>query len=493
MTEFPSFSPTPNIPRETLQGTFWGYLSFASSKLLNFVATLILARLLVPEQFGLIAYCTIAIQYLDIMNSAGIGSALIARKDKLQESANSAFIANIFLGFFSYGLAWMAAPSIAAFFNADELVPLLRALALVLPIGGMNTVPFSMIMRSLRFKTKMIASVAQSFSKGIISVTLALMGYGVWSLVWGQIAGEAISTVILWSLAKWRPTWKFERSVTIEVITFGAHIILVEIAGQIRNNIDYIIVGRVLGASLLGVYTLAYRIPEIAIRSFDRVIGGVSFPLLAQVQSDNRVLKSTYLGYIRYISLFTFSIGIGIAIVSGLFVQTFLSDKWQEAILPMALLSVALGIISVGHIPGIFYKAIGRPDILNRLSIIKVPLIVIILLYASKWGIVGVSIGQIGFAIISVLLDSFYVSRIMEFSMAESLKALFPSIVCSLSMLVTTLPVMYFFAPSGLSGLIFISTLGITTFLFMLSIIDRSMVLRVFHSLRRRLIPARQV
>lgn len=493
MTEPLTSTPQKNITRETVRGTFWGYVSFASGKLLNFIATLILARLLFPEQFGLVAYCTIAIQYLDILNTAGINSALISRRDKVEEAANSALVANIVLGFVSYFIAWTAAPSIAMFFKADEITSLIRVLALILPIGGLGLVPGAMIMRGLQFKQKMVADLTRNLLKGIISVTLALMGYGVWSLIWGQVAGETMSTIVLWFLAGWRPTWKFDRSATSEVITFGGHIILVEIAGQIRNNVDYVIVGRVLGASLLGVYTLAYRIPELAIRSFDRVIGGVSFPLLAQVQTDKAFLKKTYLGYIRYISLFTFSIGVGIAIISRLFVETFLSAKWQETILPMALISIALAIISVGHIPGIFYKAIGRPDILNKLSIIKIPLIVIILWYASNWGIIGVSIGQIIFSIISVLLDSFVVGRIIEFNMIETIKALIPAGICSLSMLLTTIPVMIFFDPTGLPGLLFISLLGGLTFLFMLNIFDHGLVLQAVQYLKnKKILPGTQ-
>jgi O-antigen/teichoic acid export membrane protein len=485
--EQPSTSSPKNIARETFRGTFWGYLSFASGKLLNFVATLILARLLVPEQFGLVAYCTIAIQYLDILNTGGIDSALISRREKVEEAANSAFIANITLGIVSYVIAWLAAPSIALFFKSDEIILLIRTLAIVLPIAGLGLVPSAMIMRSLRFREKLIVGVSQSVSKGLISVVLALMGYGVWSLIWGQIIGEIVSTIVLWSLANWRPSWKFDRSSTIEVMTFGAHIILVEVAGQIRNNVDYLIVGRLLGASVLGAYTLAYRIPELAIRSFDRVIGGVSFPLLAQVQADKDFLKSTYLGYIRYISMFTFSIGVGIAIISRLFVETFLSSKWQATILPMALISIALAIISVGHIPGIFYKAIGRPDILNKLSIIKIPLIVAIIWYAAKWGIVGVGVGQIIFAIISVLLDNFVVSRIIKFNLIDTVKALVPAIVCSISMLFTTIPAMIFFSPSGLIGLLSITLLGFLTFLAVLSFVDRSLVLQAVQFLKKKI------
>lgn len=478
------------ITKEALRGTFWNYLSFASGKLLSFVATIILARLLVPEQFGLVAYCTIAIQYLDILNTAGINSALIARKDKLEEAANSALIANLALGIISFGITWFAAPAIAAFFKADEVTQLVRLLAFVLPISGLGEVPRALIMRSLRFKTKLIPDLAGNLTKGLVSIILALLGYGPWSLIWGQIAGTVASVTILWRLANWRPSWKFESKTAMEVLVFGGHIVLVEIAGQIRNNVDYLIVGRVLGASLLGIYTLAYRIPELAIRSFDRVISHVSFPLLARIQSDITFLKSTYLGYIRYISLFTFSVGIGIAIISRSFVETFLSSKWNATILPMSLIAVALAIISVGHIPGIFYKAIGRPEILNRLSIIKIPLIVGIIWYSTRWGIVGVAVGQVVFAIISVLVDSYVVSRIIGFRVYETIMALLPAIFCSLSMVLTTTLIKVLFAPAGILGLIILLLTGVSTFIIILSIMDPGLIQQVRSRLLKNIVIA---
>ena len=490
MTE-PNSSAPRNISKEAVRGTFWNYLSFASGKLLNFVTTLILARLLVPEEFGVVAYCTIAIQYVDILNSAGIDSALISRRDKIEEAANSAFIANIILGIVSFGTVWVAAPGVAAFFKEPQVTGLLRLLALALPISGLGLVPSAMILRGLKFRTKLIPDVARSFSKGLVSIVLALSGYGAWSLIWGQLAGELTGAVLSWVLAGWRPTLKFEREATRDVATFGGHIILVEIAGQLRNNVDYIIVGRILGKTMLGIYTLAYRIPELAIRSFDRVVGQVSFPLLAQVQSERETMKNTYLGYIRYTSLFTFSIGAGIAIIASSFVHTFLSSEWQATALPMALIAIALAIMSVGHIPGIFYKAIGRPDILNRLSMIKIPVIVAIIWVATRWGIVGVAAGQILFAVISMIFDSVIVSRIIQFDLNETVKALVPATLCAGSMALVTTLAKSIFALDGLFGFIAILVIGGLSFIVALRLVDRSLTDRVILTLKRKLVPVK--
>lgn len=473
-----------NLTKKAVRGTFWSYLSYASGKLLNFVSTLILARLLVPEQFGLVAYCTIAIQYLDILNSAGIESALIARKDKIEEAANSAFVANVIFGIASFGLAWVAAPGIASFFKTPEITPLFRLLAIVLPISGLGLVPYTMILRGLRFRTKLIPDIAGSLSKGLTSIILALLGYGPWSLIWGQILGAVITVILSWIVANWRPSWVFDGQVTREVLAFGGHIILINLAGQLRNNVDYIIVGRVLGATLLGIYTLAYRIPELVIRSMNLVVERVAFPLLSQIQSDTETLRSIYFDYIRYIALFSFSIGFGLALTAQLFVETFLSEKWLHAIAPMALVSIAIAISSIGYVPGVLYKAINRPEILNRLSLIKIPIIFFIVWYTARWGIVSVAAGQILFACISLLLEGYMVSRIIEFRMREMWQALVPAIICSVSMVTVVSFVQIIFSPSGLTGLILVVLVGASAFVGTLGLVDRNLMSRAYGALR---------
>ncbi|HEX7556379.1 MAG TPA: lipopolysaccharide biosynthesis protein, partial [Leptolinea sp.] len=351
-----------------LRGTLWNYLSFTAGKLLNFITTMILARLLLPEQFGLVGYCTIAIQYIDIINTAGINNALIARKDKIEEASNAAIVINICMGVISFGIAWMIAPLIADFFNAPEVTNLFRVLSVVLVIDGFGLVPDTLIQRSLRFQTMVIPNVSRTFAKGATSIVLALLGWGPWSLIWGQIAGEIVAVILCWILVNWHPTWKFDWQVTKELMQYGSHIIIIGFAGAIHSNVDYIIVGRVLGSAALGYYTMAYRLPELAIGSFNSVVSGVLFPLLSRTQSDIEALRKFYFRYVRYLSLITFAIGTGLMLVAKLFVEDFLSNKWEPTIFPMSLIAIALAISSTGYAPGVLYKSINRPEILSRLS-----------------------------------------------------------------------------------------------------------------------------
>jgi lipopolysaccharide exporter len=483
-----NLASTKSLSSEAVRGTFWSYLAFASGKLLNFVTTLILAYLLVPEQFGLVGYCTIAIQYLDILNTAGINSALVARKEKLAEAANAAFIINVVMGIVSFGIAWLAAPLIAKYFQSAQVTDLFRLLAVVLPISGLGLVPGTLIQRKLRFKVRLIVDVARNISKGLTSILLALAGWGPWSLVWGQIVGECATLVLSWILADWKPSWKFEWQVTKGLLGYGSHIIIIGFAGALQDNVDYIIVGKKLGDAALGLYTMAYRIPELTIRSLNSVAASVLFPILSRTQSDAESLRRFYFGYIRYVSLFTFSFGAGLAMTSGLFVKTFMSNRWEPSILPMMLIAIALAIGSMAYTPGVLYKAINQPEILTRVNMVKLPVSIVILLVSSRWGINGVAAGQIMVAIFAVSLETFVVSRIVRFTFRDFLQSLAPTAISAGIMAGVLRLIQIFFSPSGWVGFVIMIVLGITVYAIAVSLISRETAVQVYATLRKEVL-----
>ncbi len=485
--------PSPTLAQKTIKGVFWSYLTFLGGKVLTFFSTIILARLLFPEQFGLVGYCLVAIQYLDILNSAGIDNALVARRENLEEAANAAFAANILLGLFSFGLTWAIAPSVAVFFKTEEIIPLMRVLGLSLPLSGLGMVPDTLLQRHLRFRTKLLPEMSKNFFKGLVSIVLAWLGMGVWSLVWGQLAGIFAGTVLAWILAGWKPTWRFHSRVTREIATYGFHVVLLEIAGAFRNNVDYLLVGRILGAAALGYYTMSYRIPELVIRSVNIVIGKVSLPVMAIAQTDREQLRSFYFGYLRYLSMIVFPVAVGLAVTAPIFIPLFFSSKWNSAIIPTVLISLALGIAAVGFIPGILYKAIGRPELLTRLNFAKVPFAVLVLWYATRWNITGVAAGQVIIGVFSVLLDTLVANYIMRYPAKDLLKALAPTLFSSLVMAIALVAVFRFALFSGLLELILLIVIGALVYLIALWWMDRQSVLSGIDLVRRTFMKSRRV
>lgn len=477
-------NPSGDLKQKTIKGIFWSYLSFIGGKGLTFLATIILARLLLPEQFGLIGYSLIAIQYLDILNSAGINSSLIARRENLEEAANAAFVANILLGLISFSLTWVIAPSIAVFFKTAEIVPILRVLGLSLPISGLGLVPNALLYRQMRFRTKLIPDMGRNFVKGLVSISFAAFGMGVWSLVWGQIIGVLTGTVLAWLLSGWRPSWRFNSEATRAISIYGFHIVLIEIAGAFRNNVDYLLVGRILGVAALGYYTMSFRIPELVIRSLNNVIGSVSLPMLAVTQSDHEKLRSFYFDYLRYLSIFVAPIAAGLALTAPVFIPLFLSDQWKSAIIPTSFISLAIGIAALGYVPGVLYKAISRPEILNRLSLIKIPLAVFILWYSTRWGINGVAAGQIAISIISVSLDTLIANYLMRYQIQDLLKAVVPAISSALVMAAVLL-IVDLLPFSEFSEFILKILVGALVYFGMLWLVARETVskgMRMFHT-----------
>lgn len=480
-----SSAPKPaDLSGLAVSGTLWAYLSFLAGKILSLAATVILARLLAPEHFGVVGYCLIAIQYFDILNTFGMDTALISRRDRVGAAANAAFVTGMGISLALYAAAWAIAPGIAAFFNATEVTALFRALALVLPLSALGTVPMGFIERRLQFREKLIPDLGGTIAKGGISAVLAWQGFGAWSLILGQLAGEAAAVVAAWLVAKWRPTREYDWRVAREMLSFGGHIITVGIIGALLTNVDYILVGRSLGAAALGYYTLAYRIPELVINNLNFVAARVAHPVLAQAQADITRLHSFFLGYMRYIAMFTFPAGVGLALIASPFIRVFYTSKWNPAIAVMQAISLAIAVASVGHIPGVLYKAANRPEILTRLAWIKLPYTLLILWYSTRWGISGVAAAQIIVSALNVMLDVATVSRVARLRAADILRALRPALAGTAAMALAVGPLQFWFNIDHVAELLLLVMTGALVYLGAVALVNRSVVMEAGAALR---------
>jgi glycosyltransferase involved in cell wall biosynthesis/O-antigen/teichoic acid export membrane protein len=335
-----------------------------------------------------------------------------------------------------------------------------------------------MLKREMKFNRSIISDVVANFMKGAVAIVLALLGYGVWSLVWAQVLSVLSASVTSWIVAGWRPTWRFQPEVTRSIFTFGFHIILLETAGALRTNMDYLFVGRILGAAALGYYTMAYRIPELLIRSLNYGLGNVSLPALAISKTDPVKMRNFYFGYIRFLSMFVFPVGVGLAFTAPVFIPLFLSEKWGPAIVPTALISIALGIAALGHVPGLLYKAIGRPDILNKLAWIKMPIAGLILWYSTRWGIVGVATAQIVIGLISVSIDSLTANHVMHYTLPDLIKSISPAFISTLSMTAVLLIIRNGLSFDGLIQFVLMVVVGALTYFGVLWFVGRETLIQ---------------
>jgi PST family polysaccharide transporter len=478
-----------DLARATVHGTLWTYLAYYGGKVMVLISTIILARLLTKEDFGVAGYALTVIAFLDVLSDLGIGSALIYHRAD-PRAADTAFWLGLGIGSALFGVTWFTAPLVGAFFNDARAVDVTRTLALTFPIAALGNVHDMLLRKTLRFRRKLIPDWVQATSKGLVSILLALLGWGAWSLIWGQVAGQAIAVIAYWGAYDWRPTFQFGRSQARALLTYGLSIVSVNGLGMLTANIDYLFVGRFLGAAALGVYSLAFRIPELLILQFCNIVSRVIFPVFAKIRHDPNALRQGFIVSTRYIMLVTVPLGLGLALVAEPFILVVFGDKWVDAIPVMRAIAIYALLLSLTYNAGDVYKAQGRPLVLTYLSIVQG----IILIPALYWAatqpgtIVAVGWTHAIIACITVTVELTVALRMLNTPVSAILNALRPAAIAGAMMTLavwSTLVCVVAF-PAWAQLLIAVA-LGGGTYIGALWVLERGLVLEASHTLRAAL------
>lgn len=366
---------TSQFGKTALKGSFWTYAAFFSGRILTFITTIILARILGKEDFGIAAYALVVINFLDVLNELGVGPALIYYR-KLPGAADTAFWISMATSTSLFVLTWLAAPLIGIYFNDPRAVGVTQALALTFPLSAISTIHDSLLRKELAFAKRFIPLLLQSVGKGGVSIVLAVAGFGAWSLIFGQVIGTAIGVVAFWWVYPWRPSFHFARDIAGNLLKYGMSTVLLNLLAAMVMNIDYFLVGRFLGATALGVYLLAFRIPQLLIIQICDPISKVIFPMYAKIQDDPEALQKAFLTTLRYISLVTLPIGSVVAALAAPFVLFIYGQEWAAAIGVMRAITIYAVLFSLTYNAGDVYKAQGRMLLLTKISFLRLGLMI---------------------------------------------------------------------------------------------------------------------
>jgi PST family polysaccharide transporter len=428
----------------TIQSTFWIYAATYSGKTLVFLSTVILARLLTEADFGLAGYALLVIGFLDVLHDLGVGKALIYYEDT-PRTRDTAFWISLVVGAGLFLIVWAGAPLVGAYFNDMRSVPMVRAMALTFPLTAISNVHNALLSKNLDFKRKFVPDLVRSTSKGFVSIALAFMGYGAWSLVWGQVVGTAISIFAYFLVLPWKPSFRFDKSMFRPLMDFGLNVVAVDGLGVIFTNVDYLLVGRYLGAASLGVYSIAFRVPELLVKTLVNNVSTVLFPAFSKIREDTETLKSTFLIAMRAVTMATVPVAMGLAAVSRPLTLVLFTEKWAEAIPVMAAISIYTMIRSWTFNIGAVYRAQGRPEILTKLTTVK-----LVVLIPSLWWAVAVagSINAVGWvqvanAVFAGILNMIVAARVLRLPASRVMGAIWPATLSGLIMTAAVLGVIY--------------------------------------------------
>ncbi len=424
-----------------VRGVAWTYAALLGSRIVAFVSMIVLARILMPSAFGQLGFALLVITYLDALGDLGAGSALIFHQKRSKEAAQVAFRINLLTGALWWGVATMLAPLVADFFRDQTVEPLLRSLAWIFPITALGNTHDAILRRNLSFGRRLVPDYARSLLKALCAVVLAWQGWGVWSLVWGQLIGVAASTLALWTLIRWRPVFRVSMILVRPMLRYGSHIVLINILSTLVHHVDLLVVGRILGSAALGFYTLASRIPEVCITMIIWAVNRVAFPTYAKLQDNPATLRQAFRYTLRYISIVTLPIGLGLAFTAGMIIPLLYGNRWLPAVPALVGLAIATVLRSLGSLPGDIFKAIGRPDILTKLGIVRAVVLVPVLIWSAKWGIAGVAGAQAIVTAASTLAMLLIAGRILSIPFSAWCSDLRPAAIGTAGMVLVLLTI----------------------------------------------------
>ncbi len=426
-------APGGSLERSVKTGIAWSILTFALTKGLALVSLLVLTRLLAPSQFGLVAAVTAVLSLIELTTDLGMGQAIIYEQEQgTGERVDVAFTINIALTAVLTIVVFLAAPLIAGFFHASHHVGLFRLSALDIFFTGLGGVHDGLLLRDLRFSSRIVTQVVGAIARAGVGVALALLGFGAASLVWGMLAGTAAWAAALWWSTGFRPTLRYHRAIAGSIVPYGIGASLLQLFAQVTTQIDVAVVGRVLGQRALGLYSVAFRLPSLLLENIANQVSLVAFPALSRKRVMDAAGVSAATGrLVRYQSLYALPLAAGMAMQAGPIVETVFSAKWRDASGVFAAVSVMSGVSASGFALGDAFKALGRQRVMVGLTFIQLPILVATIILLAPFGITAVAWGRAANVVFWVVLMTVAAARVLRMPVSITLRATWPGAVAA--------------------------------------------------------------
>ena len=423
-----------SLKQKTVSGLLWSFLDDLARGGLLFISGLVLARLLTPREFGLIGMTTIFLAIAQTIVNSGFNQALIRKQDCTQADYSTVFYFNLGIGCLLYLLLFPAAGPIARFFREPQLESILRVLGLALPIGALGMVQQAQIIKEIGFKLLTRISLASAAAAGLLGISLAVAGYGVWSLVAMTLARAAIELVLLWRWRTWRPALIFHPASFREMFAFGSRLLASNLIATLQLHVFNLAIGKYFSAVELGYYTQAQTFRNLPSQRLIDIVQRVSYPVLATMQHDTVRLKSAYRRMLQCTMLVTFVLMLGMSASADALLITLVGEPWRPAV-PYLRLLCLVGMFYPLHVINLnVFQVRGRSDLNLKLSMIKAVLVLPALAIGVLHGISVMIVAMIFVSFASYVLTATWSGRLIGYRLAEQLRDILPAFALAASM-----------------------------------------------------------
>jgi O-antigen/teichoic acid export membrane protein len=426
-----------DIRSKVMHALRWSVAAKFASQVISWAITIIVIRILTPQDYGLMAMALLFINFTVMFSELGLGAAIV-QMEKLDEKITRQVFSFILVANFGlFLLSLFAAPFVADFFDEQRLVLIIQILAIQFILMSFEMVPMALLERELHLKQKALAQLSGQVAGGITALALALSGFGVWALVGGTLA-DTVARVIGMNIARPFLKWPSFSLVGMKSVTsFGGIVTGERVLWFFYNQADIFIIGKLLGKTQLGIYSVAMHLSSLIMHKTGEVIYTVSFPAFARIQSDPQKVKEYYLKSVRLMSIFVFPMFIGMSAVAHELVEVLLGEKWSEAGLILQILCLIMPLRMISNLFPPLLQGLGRPDISLKNLIYAIVIMPMAFVLGVMWDLVGVSVAWlIAFPIVLSIMV-YNTKRFIDVQFSEVLKQLFFPVIASALMFVT--------------------------------------------------------
>lgn len=428
------------LKEKTMSGMLWRFAERCGAQGVTFLVSVLLARILSPDDYGIIAMVTVFITISQVFVDSGLGTALIQKKNSDDIDFSTVFYFNIILCCVLYVIVFISAPYIAKFYMKPELTNVLRVLGITIIISALKNVQQAYVSKKMLFKKFFFATLGGTVFAAILGIIIALLGGGVWALVIQQITNVLIDTLILWITVRWRPKKTFSFIRLKRLLSYGWKVLISSLITTIYMNLRQLIIGKVYSSSELAYYNKGYQFPNLFVTNINSSIDSVLLPAMSNEQDNVARVKQITRLSIRVSSYVMWPLMCGLCVIANPLVLILLTEKWIEVapFLQIFCFALVLEPIQTANLNAI--KAMGRSDILLKIEMVKKMIGIIILFLSVQFGVFYIAIGVLLYSVLASIINSFPNRILLGYGYLEQVKDILPSIGLSITMMLVILP-----------------------------------------------------
>ena len=473
-----------SLSQRVVRGGFWVFLLRITQQLFNFVRLVILARILSPNDFGLMGIALLTMATLDTFSQTGFQQALIQKKEDIKPYLDSAWTVLVLRGFILFAILFSIAPYVASFFNATEAKLIIQVIGLAILFQAFTNIGVVYFQKELEFNKQFIYQISGTLADFAVAISAALILRSVWALVFGLLAGNAVRCFVSYLIHPYRPHLSFDFGKAKELFGFGKWILGTSIITFLFNQGDDAFLGKVLGVTVLGFYQMAYRIGQLPVTEFAKVISQVTLPAYSKLQDDRTKLKEGFFKTLNITSFIMIPLAGGISILAPEFTKIFLGEKWMPIIPALRILVIAGTIRALINIGGILYQGIGKPYINLKVSLIRLfTMAITIYPLTVFFGMPGVALAVVlgNFGCVPIWLME--TAKITQAPFKDYFRELFPPVIGTVSMCF----VLFFLKStieSNILNFVFLPILAVAVYLISMFTLGRLSKIKIFKNVR---------